>query len=94
MPFRLPKEIEDRLESMPTISNAISTLSTMQSGVAQAVLNNSSAASYEQMKDTIKASDATLQSYMKKIKNEVTDKTWSKKIDTAINFYNMLYLNE
>jgi methyl-accepting chemotaxis protein len=87
------KGIEDRLESMPTISNAISTLSTMQSEVAQAVLNNSSAASYEQMKDTIKASDATLQSYMKEIRNEVTDKTWSKKIDDAITAYNDTYLD-
>jgi CHASE3 domain sensor protein len=87
------KGIEDRLESMPTISNAISTLSTMQSEVAQAVLNNSSAASYEQMKDTIKASDATLQSYMKEIRNEVTDKTWSEKIDDAITAYNDTYLD-
>jgi methyl-accepting chemotaxis protein len=86
------REIEDRLESMPTISNAISTLSTMQSGVAQAVLNNSSAATYEQMKDTIKASDATLQSYMKEIRNEVTDKKWAGTIDSAIASYNQIYL--
>ncbi|WBY64283.1 methyl-accepting chemotaxis protein [Thermocaproicibacter melissae] len=87
------REIEDRLESMPTISNAISTLSTMQSLVAQAVLNNSNSSYYEQTKATVKTYDSSLQNYMKKIKNEVTDKTWSKKIDDAITAYNDTYLD-
>jgi CHASE3 domain sensor protein len=87
------KGIEDRLESMPTISNAISTLSTMQSEVAQAVLNNSDSSSYEQTKATVKTYDSSLQNYMKKIKNEVTDKTWSKKIDDVITAYNDTYLD-
>jgi hypothetical protein len=60
--------------------------------VAQAVLNNSSAASYEQMKDTIKASDATLQSYMKEIRNEVTDKNGPKINRFAIKTYNPIIL--
>jgi methyl-accepting chemotaxis protein len=85
------KGIEDRLESMPTISNAISTLSTMQTQVAQAALSNSSTASYKQVQETVKKYNTTVQAYLNSLKSEVTDEKWSTKINDAIKTYNSYY---
>jgi methyl-accepting chemotaxis protein len=86
------KEIENRLESMPTISNTISTLATMQSVVAQAALNNSSASSFEQAQETVKKYDTSMQTYLNSLKSEAaTDEKWSEKIDDAINTYKSYY---
>lgn len=86
------KEIENRMEAMPTISNVISSLSTMQSQVAQIVLNNSGSSSYKQMQEWVKKYDASMQTNMKGLKNGLTDKEWSKKIDDALNTYKNSYL--
>jgi methyl-accepting chemotaxis protein len=86
------KEIEDRMEAMPTISNVISGLSTMQQQVSQVVISSSGTSSYEQTQEWVKKYDATLQKNMKGLKDGLTDEEWSKKIDNALDTYKNKYL--